>query len=189
VDADRTDTAEEEADNQPKKDNTEDEEGGFDIGSLFGSDSDDDDDDEDSLYPAAIAGVIAIGALAIVGGTIGYYGSPEMAPIGLMSGYVEADMGILFQIAINKQVFGKAEGSENLMVGLTGFYNAFNSPFQPAIGAGALFTEEGSDGVTWQPSVMVGIVGNFGRIVLLTGYDVITPDFRFGIGVNLRHKK
>ncbi|MDX1429783.1 MAG: hypothetical protein R3282_05825, partial [Rhodothermales bacterium] len=149
-------------------------------------DDDDDDDDEDRLYPAALAGAAAVGGIAIFGGTIGYFGSASKAPIGLMSGYVESRGGFLLQVAVNKQVFGKADGPENLVAGVTGFFDAFRSPIQPAIGLGARFTEEGTDDVKSEPSISVGLVGNFGQLVVLAGYDVTTPDFRFGVAVNLR---
>ena len=169
---------------------TSDKNGAIDIGEWLSAvdGEDNDDDEEDRLLPAAIAGVVVIGGLAIAGGTLGYFGSASKAPIGLMSGYIEPRGGLLFQAAINKQVFGEAEGPENLILSLTGFYNVFNFPIQPAIGLGARRTEEKTDGLIWKPSVSVGVVGNFGRFVLLAGYDVATPDFRFGIGINFRHK-
>ena len=150
---------------------------------------DDDDDEEDRLFPAALAGVAMVGGLAMLGGTIGYFSSTSKAPIGLMSGYVEPNWGVLLHVAINKQVFGNKRGPENLIAGVTGFYNVFNSQVQPAIGIGARITEEGTDEAILKPSLSIGFVGNFGQFVLLAGYDVSTPDFRFGIGVNLRHSK
>ena len=129
----------------------------------------------------------AVGAVAIIGGTVGYYGGPA-TPIGLSSGYVNRRGGILANVAFNEQVFGKKEGSETLIVGTTVFYNVFKSPIQPAIGLGALMTEEGTDGVRWKTNVSLGVAANLGRFVLLGLYDVTEGDFRFGAAINLRHK-
>ncbi len=164
--------------------------GGNGIGDLIKpKNDDDDDDDEDRLYPAALAGVAAVGGIAIFGGTVGYFGSASKAPIGLMSGYVEPKGGFLLQVAVNRQVFGRASGPENLIAGVTGFYDAFGSPLQPAIGIGARLTEEGTMTVRNEPSVSFGLIGNFGAWLVLAAYDVTTPDFRFGIAINFRQMK
>ncbi|MBT8401763.1 MAG: hypothetical protein KJO98_14890 [Rhodothermia bacterium] len=164
--------------------------GGDGIGDLIKpKNDDDDDDDDDRLYPAALAGAAAVGGIAIFGGTVGYFGSGSKAPIGLMSGYVEPNGGFLLQVAINEQVFGRARGPENLIAGVTGFYDAFRSPLQPAIGIGARFTEEGTDEVRSEPSVSFGLVGNFGPWLVLAAYDVTTPDFRFGVAINFRQMR
>ncbi len=155
------------------------------IGDFIKPKNDDDDDDEDRLYPAALAGVAAVGGIAIFGGTVGYFGTYK-APIGLMSGYVQPDGGFLLQVAINRQVFGRASGPENLVAGVTAFYDAFRSPIQPAIGLGARFTEEGTEDVRHEPSVSVGLVGNFGPWLVLAAYDFTVTDFRFGVAFNLR---
>ncbi len=155
--------------------------------------SDDDDDDEDDrLYPAAIAGAVAIGAVALAGGTIGYYGSASKAPIGLMSGFVRPQGGALLYVAVNPEVLGAGDGSESFFAGITAFYNMFdrrspkNPTIHPAIGLGVYATEEGSDDVRLEGNVSVGLVGTAGPAVLLAGYDITTRDIRFGVGVNLR---
>jgi predicted ribosomally synthesized peptide with SipW-like signal peptide len=165
-------------------------EGGVDLGDLFSSKKkDDDDDDEDRLLPAAVAGALAVGGLAVLGGTFGYFSSVSKAPIGLMAGYVQPRSGILLQVAVNEQVFGKAEGPENLVASISSFYDLFHAPIQPAVGLGVRATEEGTETAVVKPSISFGFVGNFGKIVLLAGYDVTTPDFRFGIGVNFRARR
>lgn len=145
------------------------------------------DDDEDRLLPTAILGVAAVGGVAILGGTIGYFGSASTAPIGVMSGYVQKEGGFLLQVAVNRQVFGRASGPENMIVSITSFYDTFDFPIAPAVGLGARITEEGTNGVTWKPNVSFGLAGRIGPIVLLAGYDVTTPDFRFGTAINFRH--
>jgi hypothetical protein len=152
------------------------------------ADDDDDDDGDDRLYPAAIAGVVAVGAVAVAGGTVGYYGSTA-APIGLMSGFVHRRGGALLHVAINKQVFGKASGPENLSAGITGFYDVFGLPIQPAVGLGVTATEEGVGGYATSATVSLGVVGNFGPLVVLAGYDVLTPGFRVGTAVNFRYRQ
>jgi len=172
------------------RDRTAERGGGIDVGKLFSpKNNDDDDDDEDRLYPAALAGLAMVGGLAVLGGTIGFFSSTGEAPIGLMSGYVEPNWGALLHVSINEQVFGNKRGPENLIAGVTGFYNVFNSQIQPAIGIGGRITEEGTDELIWKPSLSIGLVGNFGQFVLLAGYDMTTPDFRLGLGINLRHAK
>lgn len=187
--ADASDSRQDGDTSQKGRDATAGRDGDIDLGDLFKSKNNDDDNEKDRLLPGALAGMVAIGGLAVLGGTIGYFGSASKAPIGLMSGYVESDGGLLLQVAINRQVFGKEKGSENLIASLTGFYNVFDSRIQPAIGIGTRITEEGTDEVVFEPSVSIGVVGNFGQFVLLVGYDVTTPDFRFGIAVNLRHAR
>lgn len=150
--------------------------------------ADEDDDDEDRLYPAAIAGAAAVVGLAVAGGTIGVYGSVDKAPIGLMAGFVRDHGGALIHVSINEQVFGKAEGPENLIAGITGFYDIFSAPVAPAFGVGVRATEEGTDGVAYRPTASFGFVGVFNRVVLVAAYDVVTPDMRVGIGVNFRKR-
>lgn len=163
---------------------------GIDIGGILDAagSGDDDDDEKDRLYPAALAGVAAIGGLAVLGGTVGYYGGSE-TPFGLMAGYVEPDGGLLLQAAINAEVFGKKKGPEYMVVSVTSFYNVFKSPIQPALGLGAMITEDGSDELRWTPNVSVGLAGNFGQIIVLGAYDVTEGEFRVGMAINFRFRK
>jgi hypothetical protein len=147
---------------------------------------DDDDDDEDRLLPGALAGVAAIGALAAFGGTIGYAGSVDKAPIGLMAGRVGRRGGALFHVAVNQQVFGKASGPENLSFGVTGFMDLFRSPIQPSVGVGMRITEEGTETTRTLPSLALGLVANTDYVVFLAAYDVEAGDVRFGVGLNIR---
>ncbi len=153
------------------------------------SNDDDDDDDDDRFLPAALAGAAAVGGLAVLAGTGGYFGSLDKAPMGLMSGYVEPRGGMLLHVAINRQVLGAAKGPENLIVGFTGFYDAFGSPIQPSLSLGVRLTEEDTESQRTEPSVAAGIVGNFGELVVLAGYDFFAPDVRIGIAYNFRGRK
>ncbi len=148
--------------------------------------NDDNDDDEDRLLPGALAGVAAIGALAAFGGTLGYTGNIDKAPIGLMAGRVEPRGGVLFHVAVNRQVFGKARGPENLLIGVTGFMNVFRSPVQPLIGIGLRITEEGTATTRTLPTVSVGVAANLGQVLMFTAYDIEARNARVGFGVNFR---
>jgi hypothetical protein len=159
--------------------------GGFSLPGKKKSD-DDDDDEEDRLLPGALAGAAAIGALAAFGGTIGYYGSFDHAPIGLMAGRVEPRGGVLFHVAVNRQVFGKAAGPENLSIGVTGFVDVFRSRIQPAIGLGMRITEEGTETTRTLATIAPGIVANFDLAIVHVAYDVESNDVRFGFGINIR---
>jgi hypothetical protein len=147
---------------------------------------DDDDDDDDRLLPAALAGAAIVGGLAVLGGTFGYFGSYGKAPLGLMAGRVRPNGGVLLHVAVNRQVFGKTRGPENLVAGITGFMDVFHAPVQPSVSLGLRITEEGTETTRTHPSLAVGLVGNLDQLILHLAYDVESHDVRFGIGVNLK---
>ncbi len=147
---------------------------------------DDDDDDDDRLLPAALAGAAIVGGLAVLGGTFGYFGSYGKAPLGLFAGRVRPNGGVLLHVAVNRQVFGKTSGPENLVAGVTGFMDVFHAPVQPSVGLGLRITEEGTETTRTLPSLAVGLVGNLDQLILHLAYDVESHDVRFGIGVNLK---
>lgn len=157
-------------------------EGGF---RLPDSGDDDDDDDDDELVPYALAAVGAAGVLAAAGGTIGYFGNSRHAPLGLTSGFVGRDGGLLLQAAVNDAVLFDAPGPERLMVKLLSFGNFLDSGLQPAIGAGVLATTEG-EGITYEPSLSLGAVGIHKMFLLYGGYDVLQEGPEFSVGLNLR---
>ncbi len=144
-----------------------------------------DDDDDEELLPAALAGVAALGVVAFVGGTVGYYGNAE-APLGLTSGFVRPRGGALLQVAVNEAVIG-AGGREKLLGKVTGFYDVFKAPVQPSMSLGVLAEEHGDD-VELTPSLAFGAVGNFGRILLFGGYDLTAGGVDFGVAFNFRSR-
>lgn len=146
---------------------------------------DDDDDDDDSLLPAGAVALAGVGIAAIAGGTIGYHGTGN-APLGLMAGWVMPKGGTLLQASINSAVLTD-DHPQHLVVKGVGFYDVFDAPVQPAVGIGAIATAIGDD-TTVDPSLSLGLVGNFGRVVLHGGYDVIEQEAEFGIGINFRYK-
>ncbi len=146
----------------------------------------DDDDDDEELLPAALAGLAALGVVAFVGGTVGYYGNAE-APLGLTSGFVLPQGGALLQVAVNEAVLG-AGGREKLLGKVTGFYDVFKTPLQPSMSLGVLAEEHGDD-IELTPSLAFGAVGNFGRFLLFGGYDLTAQGVDFGVAINFRSKK
>lgn len=142
-----------------------------------------DDDDEDSLLPASAAAVAVVGAAAIIGGTVGVHGTGR-TPLGLMAGWVQPQGGALVQASINTNVL-EAEGRQHLEAKLVGFYDAFGAPVQPALGLGAVATAEG-DATTVEPSLSIGVAGNFGRVVIRGGIDVVHAIPEVGVAINFR---
>lgn len=150
------------------------------------SDDDDDDDDDDELIPYAVAAVAAAGILGVVGGTVGYYGSSRHAPIGLTSGYIGRDGGVLLQVAANEALLVDDAGPKRLMGRILGFGDLFGSPVvQPAVGAGALFTSDGGD-VGYEPSASIGAVVRHNMLMFYGGFDVWQSSPEFSVAINFR---
>ncbi len=145
----------------------------------------DDDDDEDSLLPASAAAVAVVGAAAIIGGTVGVHGTGR-TPLGLTAGWVRPPGGALVQASINPAVLG-ADGRQHLEAKLVGFYDVLGGPVQPAIGLGAMATAEGHD-TDIEPSIMLGLAANRGRVVLLGGYDVVQGTPEVGLAINFKFR-
>ncbi|MEM8486664.1 MAG: hypothetical protein AAF564_14015 [Bacteroidota bacterium] len=152
-------------------------------------DDDDDEEDEGDLLPAALAGVAAVAAVAVIGGTVGYYGNAEHAPIGLMTGYVHPKGGLLLQVAVNEAVLQKSKTETEYFMGrIVGFYDFFRSPVQPALGMGVLVNQRDNE-VEYVPSFSPGLAGNFGSFVLMGGYDVLNGGLDFGVAYNFRARR
>lgn len=158
-------------------------EGGFRLPGSGGDDDDDEDDDE--LVPYALAAVGAAGILAAVGGTVGYYGNSHYAPIGLTSGFVRRDGGLLLQAAVNEALLFDEPRAKRLTVKLLSFGNFLNSGLQPALGAGVLATAEGGE-ITYEPTLSIGAVGVYKMMLVYGGYDVVHQGPEFGVAVNFR---
>ena len=155
----------------------------------FGSgDDDDDDDDEDdpNLVPYAIAAVAAAGVLAAVGGTIGYYGSTRYAPLGVTSGIVRDEGGLLLQVGVNEALLAGDDGPKRLMGRVLSFGNLFRSPtIQPALGVGVLATSDAGT-IEYEPSVSVGGVVRHNVLLFYAGYDVVQNGPEFSLAFDLR---
>jgi len=160
------------------------EDGGFRLPGKSKGD-DDDEDDDDKLVPYAIAAGAAAGVLAIAGGTIGYYGSPGETPIGLTSGFVGRDGGLLLQVAVNEALLMDEPRPKELKAKLLSFGNFFRSSIQPALGAGVLTTLEDGE-IDYEPSISVGAVGTYKMLLFYGGFDVVQLGPEFGIALNFR---
>lgn len=154
------------------------------LGALGGGDDDEDEDDDRELWPAALGGVVAVGALAVAGGTVGYYGHPARAPLGLTSGVVRPRWGLLLHVAVNAAVLG-ADGPERLETGVFAFFDAFRSQVQPALGLG-LWAEEDGPNLAWHPALTPGLALRLHRTTLLAGYDVGRGGLQAGLAVTFR---
>ncbi|WP_169577933.1 hypothetical protein [Salisaeta longa] len=148
-----------------------------------GDDDAGDDEDDVSLGPAATVAFAAVGLTALVGGTVGYYGTGE-APLGLMAGYVQPSGGFLLQTSINARVL-TGEDRQHLTAQMLGFGNVFRSVVQPAVGLG-VHVETQDDTYSTRAAVPVGLVVNASRVVVFGGVDLVGATPMVGLAVNLR---
>ncbi|MFK7847962.1 MAG: hypothetical protein AB8G77_21930 [Rhodothermales bacterium] len=68
------------------------------------------------------------------------------------------------------------------------FYDVFNALIQPAVGFGVLVSQQNNE-VEYEPSISLGLAGNFGSVVLLSGYDVLAGGLDVGIAYNFRARR
>ena len=131
----------------------------------------------------------ALALVGVAGGTVGYYGNTEYAPIGLMAGYVQPQGGVMLQVGINSAVVEQSESkTEHFLGKVMGFYDLFSSPIQPALGFGVLVSEDNGN-FDYEGIATVGLAGNFGSAILIGGYEVITGSFELGLAMNFKAKK
>lgn len=153
------------------------------------SDDEDDEDDDAELLPAALVGVAAVAAIAVAGGTVGYYGNTKHAPIGLTAGMVLEDGGVMLQVGVNQAVLDKSDVTSERFIGrVISFYDLFSAPVKPALGLGAMVTEIGGD-YEYELSVSPGLVGVLGPVILIGGYDVISGGVDMGVAFNFKHRR
>ncbi len=151
-------------------------------GGRVSSDEDDDEDDTDLRMPA-LATVAAVGIVAFAGGTAGLYGSGD-TPLGFASGYTHPKGGIQLQAAVNGAVLENGS-DQKLSVRALGFYDVFESRVQPAVGLGVRVDPEAGRDV--EPAVSGGLAGNFERVVLYGGLDVVQGMPEIGVAYNFRY--
>jgi hypothetical protein len=152
-------------------------------GTRSGSDDDDDEDDDTSLRLPALGAAAAVGLVAVAGGTVGLYGRGD-TPLGLAAGYTRPGGGVQLQAAVNGAVL-EGEDGQKLTVKALGFYDVFSAPVQPAAGLGVQVDPARDRDVA--PSVSLGLAGNFGRIVLFGGVDLVQETPEIGLTYNFRH--
>jgi hypothetical protein len=146
---------------------------------------DDDDDENTSLRLPALGAVAAVGLVVYVGGTVGLYGHGD-TPLGMAAGYTRPGGGIQFHAAVNGAVISDAPG-QKLTMKAFGFYDVFSSRIQPAAGLGLQVDPKHEEGA--RPSVSLGLAGNFGRIVLFGGVDVVQSTPEIGLAYNFRSSR
>jgi len=144
----------------------------------------DDDDEETSLRGPALGAAAAIGLVAVAGGTVGLYGRGD-TPIGLAAGYTHPRGGFQLHAAVNGAVI-EGEPGQKLTLKALGFYDVFSSRVQPAVGLGVQIDPQREEDVV--PSASFGLAGNFGRVVLFGGVDVMQATPEFGVAYNFRYR-
>jgi hypothetical protein len=133
----------------------------------------------------------AAAVIGVAGGTLGYYGSSRHAPLGVTSGIVRRDGGVLLQVGINEALLLGESQPKKLLVKLLSFGNFFRSGVQPALGGGVLATSE-SGRVSYEPSVSIGAVGQYRMMLFYGGYDFWQQGPEFSVALNfrgLRHQR
>ncbi|HET6569016.1 MAG TPA: hypothetical protein VFG50_13710 [Rhodothermales bacterium] len=148
---------------------------------------DDSDDDDSELLPAALTAVAAVGVLAYAGGTVGYFGNARTAPIGLAAGLVRPSGGFLLQASVNEAVL-RGQGEEHLLAKALAFHQVLPTAIQPAIGAGVLVSYA-NEKYTYEPSLSLGAVANFGPVVLMGAYDVALGGVELSAAFNFRSER
>ncbi len=148
-------------------------------------DDDDDDEEETSLRLPALGAVAAVGLVAYAGGTVGLYGRGD-TPLGLAAGYTRPGGGLQLHAAVNDAVLSDDPG-QKLTMKVLGFYDVFSLPLQPAVGLGLQVDPQHEGGA--RPSASLGLAGNFGRIVLFGGVDVVQTTPEIGLAYNFRYSR
>lgn len=144
----------------------------------------DDDDDRDLLGPA-LGAAAAVGALAYFGGTIGYFGYPSDAPVGIEAGRITESGGALIHAAISTDV-ATGGGDERLVVGISGVFRRMAGGLQPMAGVDVWLSEDG-DAVDAVPVVTAGVLLNISKPVSVhLGTDLSDFRPRFGLAFSFR---
>jgi hypothetical protein len=145
----------------------------------------DDDEDDTSLRVPALGAVAAVGLLAYAGGTFGLYGRGD-TPIGLAAGYTHRHGGIQLHAAVNSAVLYDEPG-QKLTLKAHGFYDAFSSRVQPAMGVGVQ-VDPATDGNA-SPAISFGLAANFERVVIIGGVDVVEGTPEVSVVYNFRYRR
>ncbi len=143
---------------------------------------DDDEDDVPDLRGPALVAAGAVALTAVIGGTVGVYGTGN-TPIGLAAGYTHPKGGVHLQAAVNAAVL-ENDSDQRLTAKALGFYDVFGAPVQPAVGVGVQVDAQRDPEV--RPAASVGLVGNLGRWVLYGGVDVVQQTPEVGLTYNFR---
>ena len=144
----------------------------------------DEEDDDTSLRGPALGAAMAVGLVAMVGGTVGLYGRGD-TPLGLAAGYTHPRGGVQLQAAINGAVI-RDDSGQKLTMKAFGFYDVFASRVQPALGLG-LQVDPSTDGSV-SPAISLGLAANFESVVLFGGVDVVEGTPELGVAYNFRYR-
>lgn len=144
----------------------------------------DDEKDRDFLGPA-LGAAAAIGALAYFGGTIGYYGYPAEAPIGLEAGRITDRGGALIHAAVGGGILAGGD-DERLVVGLSAVFAPLTAGFHPVAGIDVWLSETG-DTINAVPIVTAGLLFRSpGRLAVQLGADLSQMRPRVGLAYSFR---
>lgn len=146
--------------------------------------STDDDKDRDFLGPA-LGAAAAIGALAYFGGTVGYYGYPAEAPIGLEAGRISDRGGALIHAAVGGGILSGGQ-DERFVVGVSGVFTPLIKGLHPVLGIDVWLSETG-DTINAVPIVTAGIlVRSSAGVSIQLGADLSEMRPRVGLAYSFR---
>lgn len=148
------------------------------------STDDDDDKDRDFLGPA-LGAAAAIGALAYFGGTIGYYGYPADAPVGLEAGRIGDRGGALIHAAVGGGILNGGN-DERFVVGVSGVFAPLIQGLHPIAGIDVWLTETG-DTINAVPILTAGILyRSSGGVSVQLGAELSEMRPRVGLAYSFR---
>jgi hypothetical protein len=154
------------------------------LGTATDNDEDDEDNDRDFLGPALGAAAV-VGALAYLGGTIGYYGILPDAAVGLEAGRVTSRGGALFHAAVSRRVIGGGP-DERLVVGFSAVFSPFVGRVHPMAGMDVWFAEDG-DTYSAVPIATAGLLYRTSdKVALQLGTDLSQFRTRIGLSFTFR---
>ena len=148
------------------------------------STDDDDEKDRDFLGPA-LGAAAALGALAYFGGTVGYYGYPAEAPVGLEAGRISDRGGALIHAAVGGGIL-TGGNDERFVVGVSAVFAPLVQGLHPVAGIDVWLTETG-DTIDAVPIVTAGVLfRTTGGISVQLGADLSEMRPRVGLAYSFR---
>uniref|UniRef100_A0A7V2B094 Uncharacterized protein n=1 Tax=Rhodothermus marinus TaxID=29549 RepID=A0A7V2B094_RHOMR len=150
---------------------------------------DEKDQKEATLLPAALAGIAAVGLVAVAGGGIGYAGNLKQAPIGLTSGVVRSTWGMLLEVSCNAAVLKRSRTEpERLNVRLLVFKGRRSDRWQLGGALGVRWEERGGRYAAY-PVLVPALVWRADPLLLIGGVDVVGGGVELSFVLNLRRLK
>jgi hypothetical protein len=150
---------------------------------------DEEDQKEATLLPAALAGIAAVGLVAIVGGGIGYAGNLKQAPIGFSSGVVRSGWGMLLAVSCNAALLKRSRTEpEVLSLRFMGFGGARTHRWQLGGALGVRWEERNGRYATY-PILAPVLVWRADPLLLIGGFDAIGGGVELSLVLNLQRLK